>query len=374
MKSTTPSPTQNPVGSSPRRLHIQSLTINQLGESPSPISRFQDDHGFLPDDLSQWLNLLQQNPHFQPEDPALVIALDNDKVIGRLGLYRGIMTKSDGQCGPIFWLDGFFLDPNYLDSGAGGMILLKAMSYRYPLIANGGPAEGTKKLYKATGFKEIGPTYRFLFPLRSKPFLVYFLPNKTLAHLLSLPAQPVLESALFIWRLFKNRRQDSLVFQPVSCFHSTIDRLYEGLGLQHFPRNAATLNWAMTHRPSIKALELYRQDRLCGYLLLRTESIQDGGAHDLPLMDVGFIVDYFIQDAKPEELSTMLRFSIDYFRGEKVDVIQCQAHGELATVCRNHGMVAKGGNHIFFRDKKGGIPTPDMWFLTNGAGDVILNG
>ncbi len=353
-------------------LRIIDFGIGSLRDTEDPFAGLSDPRHFLPESFSDWRHKVSDNPHARATDLALILALDGRKVVGRLGLFPGLLALAGHSPGRVLWMDGFFLDPSYLASGAGGMILLRALRARTPLIANGGPAEGTRKLYRSTGFMELGPYHRRLLPLNPVPLLAWKLP--LLAQALGSLIRPLWLMGLWGWRHAPGRDRSGLVIRPAARFGTEVAPLFEGLPGHCFPRDGATLNWVLDCWPTM-AYHLLRGGKSCGYLLLRVVNVPAGGPHGLPALRVGRILECFLPHASAGELADLLRFACDVFRDHAVDVMECQAHGDLDAVCRRLGMPALGGNRVFFHPGRGARPDLERpWHLTHGIGDVLLNG
>ncbi|MEO1999417.1 MAG: hypothetical protein ABGZ17_29580 [Planctomycetaceae bacterium] len=354
-------------------IRILAFTADQIRTEKDPFTGLKDPNGYLPGFSDGWGKLLWSNPAVDGDDTALVLAVHGQKVVGRLGSYAGWLDLAEKPRSRVMWMDGFFLDPAYLASGAGALILLRTLKTRLPLIANGGPAEGTRKLYMSTGFIELGPFNRRLFPLKIAPFLAWKLPSFP-ARLLGWLFQPFWLFGRWAWMNLPRGQAGNLVFDQVTRFNSDLDTHCPERTENGFPRDSATLNWSLSYRDAL-AYEIRDQKRLRGYLMLRVVDHPGGGAHQLPAMKIGRIIDYSLCNATIAELTQMLRFSRQVLMEQKADILECQAHGQLDAACARLWMLVKGGNRVFFRAGRGPKPSLDQpWFLSPGIGDVLLNG
>src|SRR3990172_5821935 len=99
---------------------IRHFTIRDLLENKDEIDRLDDPRGYLLSCNDSWIELLKSNPYSQPDDIALILALDRNTVIGRLGFYAGLVSLQ-GDKDRCFWMSGFFLDESYKKAaGIGG--------------------------------------------------------------------------------------------------------------------------------------------------------------------------------------------------------------------------------------------------------------
>ncbi|MEO5366382.1 MAG: hypothetical protein H7831_08520 [Magnetococcus sp. WYHC-3] len=353
-------------------LRILDVTVGGVRTAADPFADMEDPRRYLPESPAAWRRWVTENPHARDTDLALILALDGVRVVGRLGLFPGQLALAGHPPGRVLWMDGFFLDPAYLASGAGGMILLRALRARLPLIANGGPAEGTRKLYRSTGFLELGPYRRRLLPLNPTALLDWKLP--VLTPLLAPLLRPLWRLGLWGWRHAPGGGSSGLLIREVPRFETETSPLFTGLPGHCFPRDAATLNWVLDCRPAL-AYHLLRDGESAGYLLLRVVDVPGGGPHALPALRVGRVLELFLPGASPGELISLLRFACGVFQDLGADMLECQAYDALDAACRRLGMPALGGNRVFFHPGRGvQLDAARPWHLTHGIGDVLLNG
>ena len=101
-----------------------------------------------------------------------------------------------------------------------------------------------------------------------------------------------------------------------------------------------------------------------------------GGSHDLPEMNMGTLLDYYVKDVSHEALCDLLMFCIDRFVDQGLDLFEFQVCDEmLCKICRELGFIHVGGNRIFIKPGIGMRPRGEReWFLTLGTADVMLTG
>jgi GNAT superfamily N-acetyltransferase len=378
-------------------LRVQALTIADIPDDG--LARYSDPFGYISRNDAAWVRLLRENPHAQPTDLAILLAVDESNpekpaVVGRLGFYagpgiiRGAGAGTEEKPFRTFWMDGFFLAESHRSSGIGGMIMLQAVAKCKSLFACGGPSEDATKLYKAAGLKELGPLKRWVFFLNGRPPLLKALKNAPLASLaapfagIALRGYYYLKAARAHRRIYKIPGAYSSAYVRVAQFSEAIDRLPKP-GVSHFPRDSRSLNWAMRHR-RIAGFEIFEGDRLVGYALLKRSTL-DATQHGLGVLKVGALLDYWLADATPHAKFELARFTIDYFRrdtgaGElpsekgRVDVVEFQVFDpEFDTICKSLGMLHAGGLRVLFRPPPGITIAPDTkWFFTHASSDMLL--
>lgn len=366
-------------------LRVQALTIADIPDDG--LARFADPYGYIARNDASWVRLLRENPHAQPTDLAILLAVDESNpekpaVVGRLGFYAGpgiIRTGTEEKPFRTFWMDGFFLAESHRSSGIGGMIMLQAVARCKSLFACGGPSEDAQKLYKAAGLKELGPLKRWVYFLSGRPPALKALKNFALASI----AAPFAGLALRVYYAMKGAgKKPSVNFTPVNEFSEAFDDLAPSAA-SRFPRDSRSLNWAIRHR-RIAAFEIRDGNRLVGHALLK-RSILDASQHGLGRLTVGALLDYSLSDATPKNKRDLVLFTLNHFKHDRgdgdlqsergrVDVVEFQVFDpELDTICKSLGMLHAGGLRVLFRPPPGIAIAPDTnWFFTHASSDMLL--
>lgn len=366
-------------------LRVQALTIADIPDEG--LSRYADPFGYIARNDAAWVRLLRENPHAQPTDLAILLAVDESNaeqpaVVGRLGFYAGpgvVRTATEAKEFRTFWMDGFFLAESHRSSGIGGMIMLQAVAKCKSLFACGGPSEDAQKLYKAAGMKEIGPLKRWVYFLKGRPPALKALKNPALASL----AAPLAGAALGVFYAAKRAgRKPSRTYTPVTHFSVELDSLPVSTR-SRFPRDSRSLNWALRHR-RIAAFEIRDSGRLVGYALLK-RSVLDAAQHGLGTLMVGALLDYSLADPSPANKLDLVLFVLDHFKHDKgdgdlpseqgrVDLVEFQVFDpELDAICKTLGMFHAGGLRVLFRPPPGiAINADTNWFFTHASSDMLL--
>lgn len=353
-------------------LSIQCFTIKEIGDNPKIFERYKDPFGYIKNCDAGWINVLTSNPLASENDLALILTVKDQIVIGRLGLYAGLV-RCNNKNERTFWLDGFFLNDEYKNSGAGGLMILRAISFSKSLLASGGPRKDCQLLYLGTGFYELGPLKRYLYFYDTDVILKKYHGFSRIRFLFS-HVLNLLFSFFYMIRI--GNRSLTLDYRKIESFNNQIDDIFnKSRQINCFPKNASVLNWVLQSNKHIDAFNIFQKEKLIGYCLLR-QSHQNEGYYPeyLPQMKIGCLLDYYVTDNSEPILRDLILFCIDFFKQKNVDVCSLQVYDdELVSICRRFGLIHKGGNKVFFR------PSPEIkynhsssWFLTHGTSDVIL--
>ena len=119
-------------------------TIRDLSQSPSPLQQFRDPRNFTKPLVGWGLERLRSNPMSRLDDPAVILAIIDNEIIGRLGAFAS-STVYEGRRIDTLALSGFDLDETYIQTGAGGVILLRALHWKRPLSVCGGPSANLQR-------------------------------------------------------------------------------------------------------------------------------------------------------------------------------------------------------------------------------------
>ncbi len=349
-------------------LEIRTYTVEQAMQDRGLFAGLADPNGFLKPCDDQWFSLVAKNPHQQADDLAMVLAIDGEKVVGRLGFFAA-QVRINGVVHRTHWTDGFFLDPRYKSSGAGAMILLRSMSSCKSICAAGGPDESAQKLYKASGFKYLGAMRRFAYFYDPRVITATLFGDKSYRGLASLFV-PV---GLWAYYLIKPTGKPTLQFNEVESFNDDLNAVLSTQTENSMVRDVASLNWILEHRQAYP-FELRYDGKLVGYLLLKKYHHKGGGKRNVPAVDVGCILDYYVEPGLKALVSDLVRFGIQFFKDKQVALFEFNVFDpDLAITCKKFGMKDWEGTLAFVKPPPGvKIDSESRWFLTPGAADMIL--
>jgi hypothetical protein len=350
-------------------LFLRSFTIEDFVTNKSCLNEYTDPHGYTRSYQDDKIGLLIENPYAQENDLALILAVSKSTIIGRLGFFAGPACYNDKKR-RVLWLSGFFLRDEYRKTGAGGMMLLKALSARMPLVGCGAPVPELEKLYKLVGFSQLGPLRRFVYFYDTAVIVKRYIKNHMVASLVASVSSPALK---LYYGFMASSGKSVLTYMPVQRFGEEIDALIAGEARNHFPKGSALINWVMRYS-ELFAFKIFRSTELLGYCLVKCLPQTAIIAHNLPSMNLGTLLDYYLIDNSVEVKRDMVLFCLDFFRQQELDVFEFQVCDEtLEECCVELGMVHLGGNRIFLRPDTGeNLDTTRPWFLTFGTADAIL--
>ena len=97
------------------KLSIQAYAIKDISNNHAILDKYKDPFGYIKKCNETWIQILRSNAYAKGSDIALILTIDDDIVVGRLGLYAAsvIYNQKEEQ---TFWLSGFFLNEKYKNS------------------------------------------------------------------------------------------------------------------------------------------------------------------------------------------------------------------------------------------------------------------
>lgn len=102
------------------------------------------------------------NPLAADSDVGLLVAYSGTRCVGYLGIMPG-QVMIDGTPQKLHWFSSWYVDPNARQSGAGILLLMKALSLDYDFAVTG-TSRDADEVYQALHFTEIKPlTYWTMF-------------------------------------------------------------------------------------------------------------------------------------------------------------------------------------------------------------------
>jgi ribosomal protein S18 acetylase RimI-like enzyme len=193
------------------------------------------------------------NPRAEKDDPALLVAYQDNQVVGYLGILpdKVFFNNADHKLG---WLTGWWVDPCLATKGVGAILLYKALNaYRDRVGVSGGSKEARKVLHASQKFVTLEPLkgldIRFRFNatraiLRKFPWMKIFRIGFKIADVM-------LDEIVNLRRLFWERRthiRQRLTFEYVSSIDAETGRFIERHYQHDLTRKGkADLDWIMTY-------------------------------------------------------------------------------------------------------------------------------
>lgn len=357
-----------------RTVHLRTYQVGQLRAAIEELEHLEDPHHYVANFLGRGtVDLLEQNPCGRQDDLALILTLDRSTVVGRLGLIAG-RVRFNGTENRLHWLSGFFLAREYRETGAGGMMLLAALSFSKHLLASGGPAPETQELYRAAGFTELRRLARFVGFLSARVPVAWLVGEGHLSSLAGALASPFVRGGYGLARaaLRAYGRGPRPVFETVGQLPHALDPVLAAAPGNRFPKTVRDLNWVLAHRPALIAHVARRDGRLVGYSLIRIADQKPGGSHRLPSMRLGSLWDHYICDAGPADQLALIEHLHQVAIRRGAEVVEVQAHDpNLEAVLRRACFVRLGGNRVFYRSPDR-ARTGSPWHITHGVADAIF--
>lgn len=353
------------------KLRIETFRIRDLAKNPKLFRAYEDPNNYVSNDYDQWIEIFLTNPLARDDDVAVIAGIDGNTVVGKMGLCSGLMSMA-GERSRVRWIQGFFLDEAYRKAGVGGMIMLRALSLKENILGSGASDPNAVALFKASGFKSLGPLRRFVLFYNAGVIARKLTKNPLLTHVISTAGEPLLKSYYGLKAIHKGKRP-LLEYKPVDRFDSSIDDLLARERRNYFPRDSRSLNWILDRKKFWPFL-VYRDGSLLGYCLLQKAMMQEVPMHNVPAMSVGRLKDHYLADESIVEKEDLILFAIDFFKDKHVDIFECQVlDDDYDKICQKYGLVHLGGNRVFLRlQNASNKPWQAPWLVTFGVSDVIF--
>ena len=95
------------------------------------------------------------NPRAERDDVSLIVAYQDDRCVGYLGMIPGLLTV-DGKWEKLYWLSSWYVAPAARPTGVGAMLMMRALSLRRPILVTGFSEEAAR-VYEGLRFQPLGP-------------------------------------------------------------------------------------------------------------------------------------------------------------------------------------------------------------------------
>jgi hypothetical protein len=99
------------------------------------------------------------NPYADPDDVALIVAMNGDECVGYVGIMPGIL-RADGERHKVYWFTTWYGRADRDQSNAGGVLLLASVALRVDLLG-ADLAPETLEYYRRARFTPLGPVPYF---------------------------------------------------------------------------------------------------------------------------------------------------------------------------------------------------------------------
>jgi hypothetical protein len=350
---------------------IVSYTLQQLIDDPEALAAYDDPAGYLGESGPRWLAFLRENPRGRPDDLVIVLTVVGNRVVGSLRSIP-VAVRIGGQSYPSIALRAFFLDAEWRGGGAGGMMLLRALSTTRVALAAGGPRPETVALYHRAGFIELGPLARQVYFNTTRPLIATACRGLPLVPRISALLDPLLG---LYYRARASKPSPRVAFTEVERFSDALDRVLETRSDDHMVRESRDLNWMLQYSHGLSAYEIRDGDALAGYCLIRTE---DRAAttvpFPLPPMRVTSVLDFHIANPRPETLHQLVRHAIACSKADGAEVVEIQTNRpDLLRCLRSTGFVRAGGYKVLLKTPPTLPADPGRWRMAEAQGDVFFS-
>ncbi|MDA1183362.1 MAG: hypothetical protein O2930_01795 [Acidobacteria bacterium] len=350
---------------------IVSYTLQQLIDDPDALAAYDDPGGYLGESGPRWLEFLRGNPRGRPDDLAIVLTIVGNRVVGSLRSIP-VELRIDGQTIRSAALRAFFLDAEWRGGGAGGLMLLRALSTTRSAIAAGGPRPETVALYTGAGFTTLGPLSRQVYFNSTRPLIATACRGLPFVPRVSTLLDPIVG----LYYRARSRPSDPRIqFTAVERFAEDLDRLLAARSDDHMVRESSDLNWVLQYSRGVSAYEIRDGDALAGYCLIRTE---DRAATTVPLrlppMRVTSVLDFHVAGPEPKMLDQLVLHAVACSKADRAEVLEIQTNRpDLLRCLKNTGFVRAGGYKVLLRTPPNVPADPARWRMAEAQGDVLFS-
>ena len=207
-----------------------------------------------------------KNPHAEPDDITLLVALCDNRCVGYHGLLPGFL-KIDDNYSKVYWLVTFYLDAGFRGQGHGKHLVTEIQNTAVDLVTTGITASA-ERVYRSTGFKALGELPYYQLRLEKLRFM------HSHFQYLGIKSHKPGKFGLFLnwlggWSYLMTKQiVYSIVFQKLKAkkniFKSkSVNRLDEELKsiitqqspFASFHRDIDTINWMLRHPWVVSRLE-----------------------------------------------------------------------------------------------------------------------
>jgi hypothetical protein len=196
---------------------------------------------------------LCHNPRAERDDPVLLVAYQDNQVVGYLGILPDIIFFNNANRS-LGWLTGWWVDPCLASRGVGAILLYKALNaYRDRLGVSGGSKEARQALHASQKFIALKPLkgldIRFRFNVTNAVLRKFASLNTFRAafKVADVMLDEIVNLRGFFWERRSHIRQ-RLTFEYVSSIDAETSRFVERHYQHDLTRKGkAELDWIMTY-------------------------------------------------------------------------------------------------------------------------------
>jgi GNAT superfamily N-acetyltransferase len=320
-------------------------------------------------------------PALDPAAPAFALLVDG-RMVGYVGTIP-VRFHAGGRDYPGHWMKGFMVLPEYRN-GAVGFLVLKRALQELPVTGSLSVAAPARRLFTATGFRELGTLSNQITLLRprrvfsiidpvalglARPRLVG--PALRVARRIGAAALAgiTVGALLGLWRLVTRLDTAALRLATAPPKPEAIDRLWQQLrdripaGVvrdgRHFSRYGTGYRFVTVHEGP----------RLEGVAVIRTP--RSDGDPRLRGLRIAVLSDILVDPANRQVQRAILRAAEAAAHDAGADALLCSAsHSSLRRLLSHQGYLPFPGNVALLARglPEETCPTIDAWWLTRGDG------
>jgi len=251
-----------------------------------------------------WRWYFTQNPNHDSDDPAVLIALEGERIVGQAGLLP-VELRTPSGTSRAAWLVDFITDPQYRRRGLGTRMTRAAMD-RYPVCLAAGPNEQSRGVFERLGWVDAARLSRFrrvLFPGTGAKELARWRRLRRAIDLLAAPLRP---------RRRALRPREGYTVRAVDGFDQEFEALWEAAQRQWqlaVVRSPRYLGWQFRAQPSkrFEVIGVYADDTLVGYAVLY---FRRGWSADSPPAKAAITDVCYRTDIAPDSPSELVKASL----------------------------------------------------------------
>ena len=242
-------------------IEIRTVRVRELEEFARESAGLRRPGEVVPTSTSR-ARAQARNPHADDDDVGLIVAYQDGRCIGYLGILPGLL-RSGGRLGKVYWLSTWYVPPEKRSTGVGAMLLIRALMLHRDIAVTYFTEEATR-VYQGLQFKPLGPLYYLATHLAR--FDVISLPGRALRRAVrrlgarstpvldrmiaatSRPAKTLLYAAMVTAtredrRRITTRHVDQ-IDEPTDVWEAGLDRLTP----TRFYRDPGLINWMLADR------------------------------------------------------------------------------------------------------------------------------
>jgi hypothetical protein len=194
-----------------------------------------------------------RNPRAGEEDPVLLVAYQDNRVIGYLGILPDKIFVDDDVY-KLGWLTSWWVDPSFATAGVGAILLFKALNaYDQYIGVSGGSREARKALHASQRFLALKPLQGL--DIRLRLTLTRDIPRRLpalklfrgLFKIFDVMTDEVVNFRSFYW-LRRNNPCQHLIFEYISAIDEETGRFIQQHHQQDLTRKEKSdLSWIMNN-------------------------------------------------------------------------------------------------------------------------------